>query len=441
MSAEGESVLLTDARKTKADWSYKFSRPAKDWFQPEFHAEKWRRGPGGFGTIGTPGAIVGTVWNGKDIWLRRTFNLKELPTRVALDLHHDDDVEVYLNGLQVYQATGFKTKYVRLPLDQAACKALKVGVNVLAIHCRQEIGGQFIDAGLVALPNTVALVDLVRRDGPAVWGQEKTQSYLALHRKLKDLRKQVLPEPGIEVMCVEERGNAPTYVAIRGTAAARGDRVTCGFPEVLTAPNFVMPEVPSTKKRLVLADWLTQPTNPMTARALVNRLWHYHFGRGIVGTPNDFGKLGEMPTHPELLDWLADEFTHGGWKIKRLQKMIMLSNTYRMSSQANAEGLRLDPDNMLFWRFPMRRLAAEEVRDSFLAVSGELNLKAGGPSIYPPISKEVLAGQSVPGQGWKTSSPEESRRRSVYVHVKRSLQLPILAIHDQADTDSSCPVR
>ena len=104
-------------------------------------------------------------------------------------------------------------------------------------------------------------------------------------------------------------------------------------------------------------------------------------------------------------------------------------------------GLRLDPGNMLFWRFPMRRLGAEEVRDSFLAVSGELNLKAGGPSVYPPISKEVLAGQSVPGQGWTTSSPEESRRRSVYVHVKRSLQLPILAIHDQADTDSSCPVR
>jgi hypothetical protein len=142
-----------------------------------------------------------------------------------------------------------------------------------------------------------------------------------------------------------------------------------------------------------------------------------------------------------LLDWLADEFVHGGWKIKRLQKLIMLSNTYRMSSQASAEGLRLDPGNMLFWRFPMRRLNAEEVRDSFLSVSGQLNLKAGGPSVYPPISKEVLAGQSIPGQGWTTSPPDEARRRSVYVHVKRSLQLPILAIHDQADTDSSCPVR
>ncbi|HEV8060895.1 MAG TPA: PSD1 and planctomycete cytochrome C domain-containing protein [Gemmataceae bacterium] len=441
LSADGESVLLTDARKTKSDWSYKFTRPAADWFQPEFNAEKWRRGPGGFGTIGTPGAIVGTVWNGKDIWLRRTFDLKELPTRLALDLHHDDDVEVYLNGVQVYQAMGFKTKYVRLPLEQAACNALKVGSNVLAIHCRQETGGQYVDAGLVALPSTMLLVDLVRRDGPAVWGPEKTQTYLALHRKLRDLRKQVLIEPGIEIMCVEERGQAPTYVAIRGSAAAQGERVNCGFPEVLVPPSIVVPEVPPAKKRLQLADWLTQPSNPMTARALVNRLWHYHFGRGIVGTPNDFGKLGEMPTHPELLDWLADEFTHGGWKIKRLQKMIMLSHTYRMSSQANADGLRLDPGNMLFWRFPMRRLNAEEVRDSFLAVSGELNLKAGGLSVYPPISKEVLAGQSVPGQGWTTSSPEESRRRSVYVHVKRSLQLPILAIHDQADTDSSCPVR
>ena len=441
LSAEGEASLTTDARKAKTTWSYTFTRPAANWFQPDFMPKGWRRGPGGFGTLGTPGAIVGTVWNAKDIWLRQTFDLKELPDRLALDLHHDDDVEVYLNGVQVYQAKGFKVKYIRQPLEQAACQTLKVGANVLAIHCRQEMGGQYIDAGLVALPSTMPLVELVRHDGPSVWGPEKTQSYLALHRKLQDLRKQVFKEPGIEVMCVEERGQAPTYVAIRGSAAAQGDRVTIGFPEVLVASNAVIPPAPPAQKRLQLADWLTRPDNPMTARVMANRLWHFHFGRGIVGTPNDFGKLGEMPTHPELLDWLADELVQGGWKIKRLQKMIMLSNTYRMSSRASADGLRLDPGNMLFWRFPMRRLNAEEVRDSFLAVSGELNLKAGGPSVYPPISKEVLAGQSVPGQGWKTSPPDEARRRSVYVHVKRSLQLPILAIHDQADTDSSCPVR
>jgi hypothetical protein len=112
-----------------------------------------------------------------------------------------------------------------------------------------------------------------------------------------------------------------------------------------------------------------------------------------------------------------------------------------MSSKGNDKALHVDPANALFWRFNMRRLTAEEVRDSMLAVSGRLNLKMGGPSIYPPIAKEVLAGQSVPGAGWKTSPPDEAARRSVYVHVKRSLQVPILAQFDQADTDSSCPVR
>jgi hypothetical protein len=181
--------------------------------------------------------------------------------------------------------------------------------------------------------------------------------------------------------------------------------------------------------------------NPLTARVFVNRLWQHHFGRGIVATPNDFGKFGTAPTHPELLDWLANEFVAGGWHVKRMHRLILISNAYRMSSRATPDGLKLDAANEFFWRFNMRRLTAEEVRDSILAVSGTLNLKAGGPSIHPPIPKEVLAGQSMPGSGWPTSPPEESTRRSVYIHVKRSLLVPVLAVHDQADTDNSCPVR
>jgi hypothetical protein len=124
-----------------------------------------------------------------------------------------------------------------------------------------------------------------------------------------------------------------------------------------------------------------------------------------------------------------------------MHRMITLSSTYRMSSRGSVAELAVDPANRWFWRFPMRRLTAEEVRDSILAVAGTLNLKAGGPPVYPPIPREVLAGQSVPGKGWPASSPAESARRSVYVHVKRSLLVPILATHDAADTDSSCPVR
>jgi hypothetical protein len=131
----------------------------------------------------------------------------------------------------------------------------------------------------------------------------------------------------------------------------------------------------------------------------------------------------------------------GGWRLKRMHRLIVLSSAYRMASHGRATELAADPTNMLYWRFPMRRLTAEEVRDSILAVSGTLNRKAGGPSVFPPIPKEVMAGQSVPGQGWSTSPPAEAARRSVYVHVKRSLLVPIMATHDAADTDFSCPVR
>jgi len=170
-------------------------------------------------------------------------------------------------------------------------------------------------------------------------------------------------------------------------------------------------------------------------------VWQYHFGKGIVPTANDFGKLGEQPTHPELLDWLAGDFMAGGWKLKRLHRLIMLSGTYQLSSRGDAANLKADPSNALVWRFNMRRLSGEEVRDSILAVSGSLNLKSFGPSTYPKIPEEVLAGQSVPGQGWPTSPPDEANRRSVYAHVKRSLRVPILVGFDQPDPDSSCPMR
>jgi Protein of unknown function (DUF1553)/Protein of unknown function (DUF1549)/Planctomycete cytochrome C len=254
----------------------------------------------------------------------------------------------------------------------------------------------------------------------------------------KNLRK-AGPARDIPVMCVCEEGHHATHVLLRGNPNLVGPAVEPGVPEILGGSHETFTTGPD--KRRALAEWLTDPRNPMTARVMVNRLWQFHFGRGIVPTPSDFGQLGEPSTHPELLDWLADEFMKRGWHIKPMHRLILLSSTYRMSSRANETDLAKDPGNRWFWRFPMRRLSAEEIRDSILAVSGNLNLKAGGPSICPPIPRDVLAGQSVPGSGWATSSPEESARRSVYVHVKRSLQVPILATHDAPDTDSSCPVR
>jgi hypothetical protein len=186
---------------------------------------------------------------------------------------------------------------------------------------------------------------------------------------------------------------------------------------------------------------MASPENPLTARVMVNRLWQHHFGRGIVRSPNDFGLQGDKPTHPELLDWLASEFLANGWRLKDLHRLMVTSATYRMSSAAEPEALAADPRNDLFWRFNLRRLGAEEIRDSILAVTGRLNPEMAGPSVYPKIPAAYLAGQSKPGDGWGKATPEDEVRRSLYIHVKRSLAMPILASFDAADTDTTCPVR
>jgi hypothetical protein len=272
--------------------------------------------------------------------------------------------------------------------------------------------------------------------------------YLATRvQEKKDLRDKE-PTDDDRALCITEAGSlAPeTFVLLRGNAHVRSDRVEPGFPTVLGAPPPVIPAPPppgarTTGRRLALADWLASPDNPLTARVMVNRLWQSHFGRGIVRSPNNFGLQGDKPTHPELLDWLAAEFVAQDWRPKPLHRLILTSNAYRMSSRANPAGLAADPANDLFWRFDMRRLTAEEVRDSILAVSGTLNRKMDGPGVYPEIPREVLAGQSRPGDGWGKSPPEEQARRSVYVHVKRSLLLPILDSFDLAETDRTTPVR
>ncbi len=197
----------------------------------------------------------------------------------------------------------------------------------------------------------------------------------------------------------------------------------------------------STGRRTALAKWIASPDNPLTARVLVNRVWQHHFGRGLVRSPNNFGFAGDPPTHPELLDWLATEFVALDWRLKPLHKLILTSEAYRAASTGSPAALAQDPLNDSFWRFDMRRLTAEEIRDSIHVASGAFNPKMFGPGVYPDIPKEVMAGQSQPGAGWGTSPPEEQARRSIYTHVKRSLLTPILADFDVADTDTSCPVR
>jgi hypothetical protein len=234
----------------------------------------------------------------------------------------------------------------------------------------------------------------------------------------------------------EPTPNAPdTHLLIRGKAARPGPKVAPGFPAVLVAKQ---PEFPGPKetslRRLTLAKWLASPEHPLTARVMVNRIWHYHFGEGIVRTPNDFGVVGQPPTHPELLDWLASEFVKQNWSIKHLHYLILTSNTYRMSKTWDKDHAKTDPENTLLWRFPNKRLEIEAIRDSALFVSGQLNPKMFGPSMYPEVPKEALEGNSDPKLIWKPFDEKEASRRTVYAFIKRGFVVPLLETLDLCDT-------
>ncbi|MFM9194312.1 MAG: DUF1553 domain-containing protein, partial [Planctomycetia bacterium] len=298
------------------------------------------------------------------------------------------------------------------------------------------------------------LAAALRADGERIPGAAGKQDYDAKVAALEALKKEVVPVD--KALVVTERGPVPadTHVFFRGNPRAEKrpeNRVGPACPAILKAKEPVIPTpsagATTSGRRTALARWLVGADNPLTARVMANRIWQHHFGRGIVRSASNFGMLGDPPTHPELLDWLATELVAGGWRLKSLHKRILMSQAYRAASTGNAEASAhaeastLDPLNDSLWRFDMRRLSAEELRDSIHVASGAFNPKMFGPGVYPAIPKAVMAGQSRPGDGWGTSSPEEQARRSIYAFVKRSLLTPILADFDLADTDSTCPVR
>ncbi len=277
--------------------------------------------------------------------------------------------------------------------------------------------------------------------------EAQVNHYRSLLKRQKELEKN-RPSGRARALCITEDMETihPTHVLIRGNPHAPGEEVTPGFPSVLSPPDAVIPEIVegalTTGRRSVLAGWIASPDNPLTARVMVNRIWQHHFGRGIVRSTSDFGFQGTPPTHPQLLDWLALQFQNNGWSIKHMHRLIMTSATYQLSSAWREDAWNRDPVNDFFWRYDMRRLTAEEIRDSILWASGRLNTsRLFGPSVYTDIPDEVKAGQSRPGFGWGKSSPEDRDRRSIYIHVKRSLVDPLLESFDFADTDQTCPVR
>jgi hypothetical protein len=234
----------------------------------------------------------------------------------------------------------------------------------------------------------------------------------------------------------------PSYFLVRGDPDARGPLMQPGFIGVITSGNPPVEDPPAnghtSGRRKALAEWLVSPQNPLTARVIVNRIWSHHFGRGIVATLDNFGKMGEPPTHPQLLDWLAVEFMQRGWSIKQLHRLIMTSDAYQMSSQyQDASAESQDPEDRYLWRFPIQRLDAEIVRDSIMAASGALDLTTGGPPVFPHIADEILGSMS--GGIWKREPDgPQSWRRSVYVYRKRGLVFPMFEVFDLPDQNITC---
>jgi hypothetical protein len=292
------------------------------------------------------------------------------------------------------------------------------------------------------------LKEAIRIDGERLLGVDGKKDYDAKAKTLETLKKEQVPVD--KALVVTERGpEAPdTFVFYRGNPHAERkpeNKVGPAFPSILKAKEPVIPtpaaDAKTSGRRTALARWLVSPDNPLSARVMANRIWQHHFSRGIVRSSSNFGMLGDPPTHPELLDWLATELVASNWRLKSLHKLILTSQAYRAAAAPATEALQTDPLNDSMWRFDMRRLSAEELRDSIHVASGAFNPKMFGPGVYPSIPKEVMAGQSRPGAGWGDSSPEEQARRSIYAFSKRSLITPILADFDLADTDTSCPVR
>ncbi len=481
----GRAVLAT-SREQPQMWRYTEEAPPDTWQQTSFDAASWQEGPGGFGTEGTPGTAVRTRWASREIWLRREFELS------AEALAADEPALVSfaasrrcLRDLFERRAGGEGRRfYGRVQI------AADIGRGTGRAHSWPQHAGRALRKPPAASTSTWAWLRSTRRPrppgaGPRLWprccqrtpptrfspsrrrnakqhemvkkfrpklkqlldrcaSDAEKQSFTEIDRRLGDADKsRPAPLPSAYIWFEESPESKLSHVWKRGNPRDSIEEVSAGFPAILVdaPPPPPTPTAKSTGRRRQLAAWLTRPDHPLTARVWVNRIWQHHFGDGLVGSENDFGVMGEMPTHPELLDWLASELVAGGWRLKPLHRLIVLSNTYQMSSDVRPAVAARDPADDLLWRYPARRLEAEAVRDCVLETAGTLNRERGGPSVYPAISPEVLASQSKPGNGWGKSDAAQAARRSIYVFVKRTLLVPELEVLDFPDTNGTCEQR
>jgi hypothetical protein len=272
---------------------------------------------------------------------------------------------------------------------------------------------------------------------PSRWLRARERELENMETKIQSLEAE---QPRLPVALTSgDMSATPTmHLLLRGDPKAKADEVAAGAPTVLTSAET---KFDTGGRRLALARWLARPDHPLTSRVAVNRLWHYHFGRGLVGTPSNFGPGGEKPTHPELLDWLGDRFVTEGWSMKKMHRLIVTSATYRQSSSVSADAQARDPDNQLWSRFARRRLEAEAIRDAMLFTSGRLNPVMFGPggrsragdsaALAPEAARSPLAVREGPQQS----------RRSIYLHVNRATPSVLLESFDAPPPACPCEKR
>lgn len=429
-------ILFDSTKPDAASLHYTQAQPPAHWKAENFNSEGWKTDK--------------PLQNDAPVWLRARFGLTQVPKDAWLEVEFASETEIHFNGTSLLDA-------VNLPPGRHVFELNKrskphIGANTLAIRTTARDGVPRVRI-IEGKPPLEAAADILRKAEKKHAGKPESKAAVDLANAIKSKAETWLAEAtkihGTPISAASESTTRPAPISIhrRGNPNAPGEQVEPAFPAALILnkqnPQAVITPVGtrSSGRRLALARWMTDPANPLLSRVAVNRIWQHHFGRGLVPSSNDFGRLGEPPTNPELLDMLASTFIKSGWSMKSMHKLVMTSAAYQQSSVNSAEGTARDPENKLLWRYPMRRLTAEELRDSVLSVSGILQLKPFGPPVYPPLPQAVLETQSRPGAGWPKQTSLESARRSVYVHVKRSLSVPLLADHDQAATDTPCAMR
>ncbi|MBK5293928.1 MAG: DUF1553 domain-containing protein, partial [Acidobacteriia bacterium] len=301
---------------------------------------------------------------------------------------------------------------------------------------------------------------LAQYSGKSIFTLEEKNRYAELDGTL-DIYRRRMGRWGTSVLAVNQvlgpptgPDIVPTHILLRGDYRLKGETVEPGFLSAITGNTKAAEletdryrQFPTRGWRMTLAKWITSKENPLTARVFVNRLWQYHFGQGIIRTTSDFGKNGDRPSHPELLDWLAVSFMDSGWNVKAMHRLILTSSTYRQSAEHPEAGkvAAADPDNRLWAHFQRRRLEAEAIRDSILAASGRLNEERGGPSVFPPLPDDLADFARYGRTGglmWEPNEKDEDAlRRSVYIFQRRSLPLPMMAAFDASAFSESCDRR